>query len=340
MPVTLKDIANRVGKSVTTVSRALHDFDDVSPETKAEVRQIADELGYTPNIHAQRLQAKRTDTIGFIMPTFGPRFADPFFSEFLAGIGNKAAYLGYDLLVSTHPPGTMELNAYEKNVRSPRVDGFIIVRTRQQDQRIKFLTQHKIPFVAFGRVLDGDDYAYVDEDSAFGMNLITCHLADLGHKRVGYLDAPPELMFGHYRREGFLSGLKDNKIEIDPELIVTGDLTQRAGYEHGLDLLMQEDPPTAIVACNDLMALGVISAAQQLGLEVGKDIAVTGFDNIPSAEHCHPPLTTVHQPIYQIGEMVCEMLIKQIRGEPLEEKQIILQPTLIIRGSTNGTNSN
>jgi LacI family transcriptional regulator len=102
---------------------------------------------------------------------------------------------------------------------------------------------------------------------------------------------------------------------------------------------MREDPPTAIVACNDLMALGVISAAQQLGLEVGKEIAVTGFDNIPLAEHCHPPLTTVHQPIYQIGEMVCEMLIKQIRAEPLEEKQIILQPSLMVRASTIGTNN-
>jgi LacI family transcriptional regulator len=219
------------------------------------------------------------------------------------------------------------------------VDGFIIVRTRQQDQRIKFLSQNEVPFVAFGRVLDENDYAFVDEDSEYGMNLITCHLADLGHKRIGYLDAPPELMFGHYRREGFLAGLKDNGIEIDQGLIVTGDLTQRAGYELGLELLTNQDPPSAIVACNDLMALGVISAAQQLGMAVGKDVAVTGFDNIPLAEHCHPPLTTVHQPIYQIGEMVCEMLIKQIRSEPLEDKQIILQPSLMVRGSTIGTNN-
>jgi LacI family transcriptional regulator len=337
MSITLKDIANRVGKSVTTVSRALHDFDDVSPETKAEVRLVADEMGYIPNIHAQRLQKQRTDTIGFIMPTFGPRFSDPFFSEFLAGIGNKAANLGFDLLVSTRPPGTMELQAYEKNVRSPRVDGFIIVRTRQQDQRIKFLSQMQIPFVAFGRMLDHNDYAYVDEDGEYGMELITCHLADLGHKRIGYLDAPAEFMFGHYRRQGFLAGLKDNKLEIDEELIVAGDLTQRAGFQLGTDLLTSEDPPTAIVASNDLMALGVISAAHQLGLEVGKDIAITGFDNIPLAEHCHPPLTTVHQPIYQIGEMVCEMLIKQIRGETLEQDQILLQPSLMIRQSSIGT---
>lgn len=340
MAVTLKDIAQRVGKSVTTVSRALHDFDDVSPETKAEIRLIAEEMGYIPNIHAQRLQKQRTDTIGFILPTFGPRFADPFFSEFLAGIGNQAAKLGYDLLVSTRPPGTMELQAYEKNVRSPRVDGFIIVRTRQQDQRIKFLSQMQIPFIAFGRMLDHDHYAYVDEDGKYGMELITCHLADLGHKRIGYLDAPPEFMFGHYRRQGFLAGLKDNNLEVDQELMVTGDLTQRAGFQLGSDLLTMEDPPTAIVACNDLMALGVISAAQQLGLEVGKDVAITGFDNIPLAEHCHPPLTTVHQPIYQIGEMVCEMLVKQIRGEPLEQDQIILQPSLMVRQSSLGTNHN
>jgi len=336
MAVTLKDIALRVGKSVTTVSRALHDFDDVSPDTKAEVRSIAKELGYIPNIHAQRLQSKHTDTIGFIMPTFGPRFSDPFFSEFLAGIGNQAAKMGFDLLVSTCPPGTMELQAYEKNVRSPRVDGFVIVRTRQEDQRIKFLSQVKFPFVAFGRMLEHNDYAYVDEDGEYGMRQIIDHLANLGHKHIAYLDAPGHFMFAHYRRQGFLAGIKDNNIEIDPDLIVTGDMTQRAGYQLATELLMQENSPTAIVACNDLMALGAISAAQQLGLIVGKDLAVTGFDNIPLAEHCHPPLTTVHQPIYQIGEMVCEMLIKHIRAEPLEQRQIILQPSLVVRQSTIG----
>jgi len=336
MAVTLKDIAHRVGKSVTTVSRALHDFDDVSPDTKAEVRSIAEELGYIPNIHAQRLQSKHTDTIGFIMPTFGPRFSDPFFSEFLTGIGNQAAKMGFDLLVSTRPPGTMELQTYQKDVRSPRVDGFIIVRTRQQDQRIKFLSQMNFPFVAFGRMLGHNDYAYVDEDGEYGMGLITCHLVDLGHKRIAYLDAPEHFMFAHYRRQGFMDGLKENSLEIDPDLMVTGDMTQRAGFQLATDLLNRELPPTAIVACNDLMALGAISAAQKLGLTVGKDVAITGFDNIPLAEHCHPPLTTVHQPIYQIGEMVCEMLIKQIRAEPLEQEQIILQPSLVVRQSSLG----
>ncbi|NQU65968.1 MAG: LacI family DNA-binding transcriptional regulator, partial [SAR324 cluster bacterium] len=116
--VTLRDIANKVGKSVTTVSRALHDYDDVSPKTKAIIKKVADELGYTPNIMAQRLQKQSTDTIGFIIPTYGPRFTDPFFSEFLAGIGNKAAKLGYDILVSTHPVGEEEIRSYRKKVQS------------------------------------------------------------------------------------------------------------------------------------------------------------------------------------------------------------------------------
>jgi LacI family transcriptional regulator len=220
------------------------------------------------------------------------------------------------------------------------VDGFIIVRTRQQDQRIKYLSRMNIPFVAFGRMLEYNDYAYVDEDGEYGMSLITCHLAELGHKRVAFIDAPGHFMFAHYRRQGFLKGLKENGLEIDQELIVTGDMTQRSGFQLASELLVLPDPPTAIVACNDLMALGAISAAQQLGLRVGIDIAVTGFDNIPLAEHCHPPLTTVHQPIYQIGEMVCEMLIKLIRGEKLEQEQILLQPSLMVRQSSLGTNKN
>ena len=112
MPVTLKEIASRVGKSITTVSRALHDYDDVSSETKEEVWRVAREIGYQPNTLAQRLQKQSSDTIGLIIPTFGPRFSDPFFSEVLAGIGNKANTLGYDLLVSTHSPGAQELEAY------------------------------------------------------------------------------------------------------------------------------------------------------------------------------------------------------------------------------------
>lgn len=336
MSITLKDLAEKVGKSVTTVSRALHGYDDVSPETKELVRRTAEEMGYIPNIMAQRLQKQRTDTLGFILPTFGPRFSDPFFSEFLAGIGNKAAKLGYDLLVATQAPGEQELAVYRRNVQSYRVDGFIIVRTRRQDPRIEYLCESKFPFVAFGRTESPCVYPWVDEDGEYGMRLLAHHLADLGHTSIAFIAAPDHLMFAHTRLKGFREGLIERGIHLDPTMVITGDLTQRDGFKQANQLLERVNSPTAIAACNDLMALGAVSAAQKKGLNVGKDIAITGFDNIPLAEHSHPPLTTIHQPIYQIGDMVSEMLIKCIQGDVLESSSVILEPTLVIRETCGG----
>jgi len=333
MPVTIKDIARRTGKSITTVSRALHDYDDVSAETRATVRRVADELGYTPNLLAQRLQKQRTDTLGFILPTFGPRFSDPFFSEFLAGIGNTAAEYGYDLLVSTQPPGEKELESYRKKVTGHQVDGFVVVRTRCQDQRIHYLREAGAPFVAFGRTEDDMDYPFVDEDGEAGMRLLARHLIGLGHRRIAYISPPLDFTFARYRLRGVQNALAEAGLALADDLLVFGDLTQRSGMAQARKLLTQPSPPAAIIAGNDLMALGAMSAVQQLGLQVGRDVAIAGFDDIPMAESAHPPLTTVHQPIYKIGQMLTEMLVKMIQGEAIESQQVLLQPQLMIRQS-------
>jgi LacI family transcriptional regulator len=336
MPVTIKDIAETVGRSVTTVSRALHGYDDVSPKTREMVLQVADELGYTPSSYATRLQKQQSDTIGIVIPTFGPRFSDPFFSEFLAGIGNKAGSLGYDILLSTCPPGEEEIDTYRSMIQGRRVDGFVIVRTRRHDPRIEFLCEMSFPFVSFGRTEGDCDFPYVDEDSEYGMHLIVDHLTKAGHTRIAFIAAPEDLMFAEYRINGFLGGLKKRGTPIDDSLIVTGDLTQSGGYRQANILLDLPNPPQAIVTCNDLMAFGAMSAAHQRGLVVGVDIAVVGFDDVTMAEHSHPPLTTVHQPVYKIGWMVTEMLIKKINGEILDEEHIILEPSLIVRQSCGG----
>jgi LacI family transcriptional regulator len=334
MVVKLKDIAQATGKSITTVSRALNDYDDVSAETKSLVMRVAKELGYTPNTWAQRLQKQHTETIGLIIPTFGPRFSDPFFSELLAGIGNRAAQLGYDMLVSTRSPGEEERAAYQAAIDGRRVDGFVLVRTRRQDERISVLQESDFPFVAFGRAEEKLNFPFVDEDGTYGMKLVVEHLVSLGHKRIACLAPPPELMFAHYRLQGFREGLAEAGLQANDSLILIGNLTQRGGYEQAGKLLDLPTPPTAIAACNDLMAFGAMSAAQERGLVVGKDIAITGFDDIPMSEYAHPSLTTLHQPLYQIGGMVCEMLIQLIRGEPLDEKYILLKPELMVRQSS------
>ena len=334
MPVTLKDIARQVGYSVTTVSRALAGYDDVAESTRQLIRQAATEMGYHPDATARRLRKRCTDVIGFIIPTHGPRFSDPYFSELLAGIGNAAAENEFDLLVSTRAPGEEELQVYERMVAERRVDGLLVVRTRRQDQRIAYLVEQGFPFVAFGRSDLAADFPYLDVDGEAGIRQLAQHLIDLGHRRLAYISAPPELMFVSHRLEGYREALAANGIPFDEDLVAVGELTKRSGYEAGREFLTRDEPPTVIIACNDLMALGVISAAQGLGLTVGRDVAVAGFDDIPLAEHAHPPLTTIRQPIYEIGRRVCEMLVQLLQDKKLEERHVILQPELVARESS------
>jgi len=214
------------------------------------------------------------------------------------------------------------------------VDGFIIVRTRTQDARIDYLRQVDFPFVSFGRTSEPLDYPFVDEDSEFGMRLVLNHLYEQGHTRIACIYPPIELNFTTHRLNGIRNRMKDLGLPIQEEWLVQGDLTQESGYDLTNHLLDLPEKPTAIVCCNDLMAFGAMSAIQNRGLIVGRDIAVTGFDNIPMAQHSHPPLTTLTQPIYQIGSLVCEMLIKLIKDEPIPQKQIILKPDLIVRQSS------
>ena len=334
MAVTLKDIARRVGVSVTTVSRALGGYDDVAEETKRRILQAAQEMGYHPHIIAQSLQRQRTNTVGLIIPTAGPRFSDPYFTEILTGIGNEAAEHEFDLLVSTRAPGAQEREAYERIVGSRRVDGLLVIRTRCRDERIAYLMESGFPFVAFGRSDLDLDFPYVDVDGTKGLDEATQYLIDLGHRRIAYISAPLDLMFANYRLAGYKGTMERNGLPVREEWIAIGRLTQEDGYREGLKLLDLEPAPTAIIAANDLMALGAISAAQERGLIVGRDVAVTGFDDIPLAEHSHPALTTVRQPIYHIGTMICSMLIQVIHGEKLAERHILLEPTLVVRESS------
>ncbi len=334
MPVRLKDIALHLGLSITTVSRALGGYSDVADETRQRVEQAALEMGYYPDASAQKLQKRSTDTIGFIIPTFGPRFADPFFSEVLAGLGNEASQHGMDLLVATHSPGPTEIETYQRWVGSRRVDGFVLVRTRRNDARIRYLSSCGASFVAYGRSEMGIDFPYVGVDGQRGMYTATRHLIDLGHRRIAYIAPPPEPQFSVHRLAGIREALKENGGALLPELHLQGDLTQESGYRVAQQLLALEHPPTAILCGNDLMALGAISATQEGGLVVGRDVSVVGFDDIPWAAHSHPPLTTVRQPVYEIGRRVCRMLIQRIQEEELKERHIVLQPKFVVREST------
>lgn len=333
MKTSIKDIANAVGKSVSTVSKALNNSDDISFETKVRVRQTASQMGYMPSVVAQRLKKRRTDTLGLILPCIGSQYSDPIFSVLLAGIDNYSSRSGFDLIVSTCSDGNYELDAYRNKIQGKKVDGFIIINTRVNDERIEFLRNKNFPFIAFGRTETSMDFPYVDIDNVYGMKLVVDYLLKLGHSRLAVITPPNNLVFAKSRLDGIQSTLNRVGLKLSKDFILEGDLTERSGFIQTLILLGQPDPPTAIIVCNDLMAIGAMNAASSKGLKVGSDVSITGFGDIPMAEYSFPPLTTLHQPTFKIGELLSEMLINKINGEEAPNKEIILQPSLIIRQS-------
>ncbi len=335
MGITLKEVAREAGVSITTASRALSGYDDVAEKTRKEVERAADALGYIPNLMARRLKTGRTGTLGFIIPDTSSRLGDPFFSNFLAGIGNEAALHGFDLLITTHSPESRgEHESYTRAVGGGWVDGVILVRTRVDDWRIRYLYENNYPFVAFGRTNYEFEYPLVDEDSKAGISQMVQHLIDLGHKEIAFLAPPANLMFARLRREGYFDTMTANNIPWKADFVREGNMTRKSGYEQMNILLSSKNRPTAIIAGNDMMALGVMDAIQERGLVVGEDISVAGFDDVPVSAFTNPPLTTLRQPIYDIGRTCCRMLVDILAGRRPEPYQALLSPEIVLRGST------
>jgi LacI family transcriptional regulator len=332
MKVTLKTISEESGFSITTVSRALAGYKDVNEDTRQRIIAIARRLGYEPNLTARHLRSKQTQTIGMVIPLTS-RFSDPFFMELLSGVGRQSSEYGYDLLLSAQMPGEEELSAYRRMVASSRVDGLVLARVQIDDPRIAYLIDAHHPFVAFGRSVSGD-YPYIDVDGATGVRQLVEHFVRNGHTRIAIILSPHQLAFTSLRYKGYVDGLREAGLQPDDAYIAEGDLSQNSGHSAALTFLRQAVPPTAIIACNDLMAMGAMQTIQEQGLQVGRDIAVAGFDDIPTAAHTAPPLTTVRQPIYDIGRRAVDMLIRVIRNEVLEEPHVLLIPKLIVRSSS------
>jgi LacI family transcriptional regulator len=340
VPVTIHDVAKRLNLSVTTVSRALAGYDDVAEATRQRVVETSREMGYVPSHAARQLRRKRTETIGLVFPTMGSRFSDPFFSEFMAGVGDEASHRNHDLLVSVASPGESEQATYQRLVNSRRVDGFVLVRMRLEDWRIRYLSQKGFPFVSFGRSQTVGDSPYIGVDGRAGVRELVRHLVSLGHQRIAFIGAPAGLTLSRDRLDGYRDGWQDAGIAFDSDLVLEGPLTRSGGYEAAEALLDREPTPSAIIGANDLTALGAMRAAQERGLAVGPELAIAGFDGIEASEHSHPPLTTIYQPVYDIGRRVCSMLVTIIEGDELPEAQLVIEPKLIIRQSTgNGSSS-
>lgn len=337
MPVKIRDVAKRLNLSITTVSRALDGYDDVAEPTRARVLEAVNKMGYVPSRAARQLRRQRADAIGYILPAVQPRFADPFYSEFVAGMADEAAILGFDVLIAAASPGqSSERSLYERWIQSGRVDGVVLNRIRCRDWRVRFLAKQGVPFAALGKSLDRVEYPYVDVDAVAGFVALVNHLAGLGHRRIAFIGGPPGLMLQTNRLNGYRQGLRASGLREDPRLVLEGDLTQSGGERAASALLSMKRPPTAIIAINDLTAIGALACARARGLVPGQGIAIAGYDGVGESEHTQPPLTTLDQPLYDIARRLTNMTWRQVLGQPIEERHILLQPNLIIRGSTAG----
>lgn len=331
---TIRDVARRAGVSVGTVSHVINNTVPVKKETRDGVLEAIRELDYHPNLVARSLQSRKTNTISLVLPATERNLGEhSYLSELLAGITDESRHHSFDLLLSTSCPEDEELSIYRRMVRGKRVDGCIITCTKENDERIAYFLQENMPFVAFGRSNEEWGFPYVDVDGKAGVQQGVRYLIDLGHRRIGFMGLPPELMCSRHRLEGYRAALEEEGLIFDLGLVTEGKASQPGGYQAMKRLLEVELQPTAIMTSSDLMALGAMKAASEKGLRVGGDISIVGFDDIQLAANYHPPLTTIRQPTYKIGVMLCHMLIQLIRGEELSERQIILQPELVVRES-------
>ncbi|AFZ69734.1 substrate-binding domain-containing protein [Deinococcus peraridilitoris] len=331
--MNLKRLSHHLGLSATTVSRALAGYNDVNEETRQRVIEAAREFNYQPNRAAQRLRLGKSDAIGLVLPVPPQQFASPFFSELIAGIGEVLAQAGLDLLVTACPPGPQETEYYRRMIQGKRVDGAIVVRTRVHDERVTFLQTAGVPFVTHGRTKTNVPYAYLDVDGERGFYEAARFLLELGHTRIALINAPEPLSIHAVRHAGYVRALRETGLELNPALLFTGDLDEVGGHRAAEVLLKGPNPPTAFLCVNDLTAFGVMHGVADLGLQVGKDVSVIGYEDLPFARYSNPPLTTLSTSSRKAGQHLARMQLQLLSGVSPAELQELWAPELVLRAS-------
>jgi LacI family transcriptional regulator len=335
MPVTIRDLASKLGLSITQVSRALGGYSDVSESTREKVIRAAHEMGYEPSYAARQLRRKRSDAIGFILPTSSPRFSDPFYANFLAGLCDEAAEHQVDLVVSSCPPDSdLEKSMYQRWFQSARVDGIVINRVRNNDWRVEYLWENHMPFVTLGIPKTSLNFPAIKVNELNGFKCMVQHLAEKGHKRIAYIGGPAELVIQSERFSGYKEGMQASGLDYDPRLVLSTELTEDGGYAAAKTLMVSPNPPTAILGCNDQIAIGALRVAKEFGMKIGAEFSIAGYDGIREAEYTDPPLTTITQPTYEIARRLVKMLIAEILNQQLNASRPVLEPELILRAST------
>jgi len=333
MGVTMADIAKRAGVSTVTVSRALNDKPDISKETKAHILAIARELNYAPNVHARALATGDSKTLGLIVADS----ANPYYAKLVRGVEDTASAHGYGvILCNTSEDQERELRAHQMLLEK-RVDGMLITSIQVGSVPLYRLVREDVPFVLLNRYLEDIETDYVINDNRLGAYEATAHLCQLGHRHIAHLTGSQQISSVRERLAGYRQALEECDIPFDPTLVIRCGLFLEGAYQQAKAVVRTfSPPPTAVFAYSDLLAIGVLKALREVGLKVPQDLALVSYDDIEFAAFVEPPLTTVAQSAYEIGQQGTEILLDKIQWPEEEEwelRRVVLQPELKVRAS-------
>lgn len=333
----LKDLAEALDLSVTTVSRALGGHDDVSDATQARVQAKAREIGYVPSRAGRMLVSGATRSICLVVPAHDPAFIDPFLGAFVTGLGEGLAHHDLDLFIATVSRGQSELEVIQNIVDTGRADGLVIARIACDDPRVRFLIDHDVPFVSHGRAKhEQRPYAWYDSDGEKAFEMATELLIKLGHRCFAYLGIEEPLGFAGYRHFGFEKTLSKAGLDLAPTHQITARRGDRDDVLIACHRVIDLEPrPTAVLAVVDELALRLLDVASERGIAVPEELSVIGFDNLPVSAYTKPALSTFNHEPSQSGARVAEMLAHQIET-PDGPKETVLAPVRFVPRGSHG----
>lgn len=339
MPLTIEHIASLAGVSRSTVSRVLNNHSGVKPSVRERVLAVIQEQNYTPQAAARSLASARSDSIGVLIPrSAAASLGDPFIATMIQLLFEASAQQGYFAMLAMLT-ADRETGFYDRILRGRHFDGVIMFSSDIDDPILPLLIKDGSPLVLIGRHPYFTNVTWVDVENREAARAAVAHLIELGHRRIGVINGQLEMQAALARRDGYKQALLENGIPIDPALMMDGFFAQTPAFQAMQKLLDLPEPPTAVFAASDTMAIGALNAIHARGLNVPRDVALVGYDDLPPAAECTPPLTSVRQPLEQMSVQAVDLLLEQIKGGSAP-RSVRLSAQLVVRQSTVGTSDN
>ena len=329
MSVSIYDIAKRAKVSPSTVSRALEDHPYIKAETKKRIQELAKEMDYVPSTVAKSLAANKTWTIGMVLAAI----SDPFMGRVVEGMERVAVEAGFNVFISTSQNDRQQEIAAIKMLQKRRVDGIIVIASHLFDQYPQFFGRSKVPIVIINEQKPGETMHFVTVDDVHAAQLAVEHVLALGHCRIGYVGVTNRPKSNQYRLKGYQDALEAAGIASDPALIFTSNTIEDHAKrgEASLEPLLAAGA-TAVFCFNDTTAMGLLAACYKRGVSVPGDLSIVGFDDIDMAAYTMPPLTTIRQPRFELGQRAMHMMLNLLDGQEPENQ--IIPVELVVRQTT------